>query len=605
MMKAFNNLTYKIFTAVALILIILLISTPFAVSKDMMNGSVTAKFYYFIGISVILCFTLSIYIITTQRLLFNVIDLFIIIWVLYVLIRGAFTSYTPFLNQKILTTIFGAIIYISVKGLLTGEYKDLVRYILLVGFLFSGFLQAIIGIFQYLDMYESYSHYFYITGTFNNPTPFAIYLSAILAISLNTFLSSNSNSLLNKGIKYFSLITTAIICMVLIATMIRASWVASITIILISLQYRFHYLKYAKQLLNTLLKRVLAISMLVLLLITMSYFLYNVKRNSASGRLFIWKISGDIIKEQPIFGIGLNRFSAEYNNYQSRWFSNHPKDKAGINGLNAGIVGYAYNEFIEIAVETGIIGLCIFIILIFLVFKSFKMNGNLIYYLSLLSIIITACFSYPFSSIPILILFYIFISIVSSDFSIVVVNVKLHNYLKYVSIILLIIIPAYIWLYHFQRFQAERDRKMAYSFYQSNNIINAKELYEYYYKLFSDNGFYLMEYGKVLALSNEVYKSNEILEKAITLSSDVFLYTNLGDNYQKLNNYKKAENMYQFAGNMVPNMIYPKYLLAKLYFKTGKINEFELLVNEIIEFPVKIKSQATDEMIGEIKTLKQ
>ena len=80
------------------------------------------------------------------------------------------------------------------------------------------------------------------------------------------------------------------------------------------------------------------------------------KKDSADGRLLIWKVTTEMIAKKPLIGHGTNGFEANYMNYQADYFSenNNPKE-----ALLAGNNKYAFNIFLKILSEYGLIGFII------------------------------------------------------------------------------------------------------------------------------------------------------------------------------------------------------------------------------------------------------
>ncbi|MFW5879883.1 MAG: tetratricopeptide repeat protein [bacterium] len=98
-------------------------------------------------------------------------------------------------------------------------------------------------------------------------------------------------------------------------------------------------------------------------------------------------------------------------------------------------------------------------------------------------------------------------------------------------------------------------------------------------------------------------KSNEILTMAQNHLSSYIINNALGDNHQALGNYNKAETAYRKSAFMVPAMLLPKYLLAKLYVGSGQQKKAQQTANEILNSPVKIESTATREIMNEMKEI--
>lgn len=70
----------------------------------------------------------------------------------------------------------------------------------------------------------------------------------------------------------------------------------------------------------------------------------------------------------------------------------------------------------------------------------------------------------------------------------------------------------------------------------------------------------------------------------------------LGDNYKALGEINKAETAYIKSMNMIPSMLYPKYLLAKLYEENEMKEKAKNMAQIIINHPLKVESTATREI---------
>jgi probable O-glycosylation ligase (exosortase A-associated) len=65
---------------------------------------------------------------------------------------------------------------------------------------------------------------------------------------------------------------------------------------------------------------------------------------SAVGRLMAWKIAGNMIRANPVFGVGFDRFKSNYNMYDP----NRPRDAVGNEGARV-----AHNSYLQIWAECG------------------------------------------------------------------------------------------------------------------------------------------------------------------------------------------------------------------------------------------------------------
>jgi len=291
------------------------------------------------------------------------------------------------------------------------------RYLilLLVAVVISGTIQAIYGNLQLWGYYPSNHGIFRMTGSFFNPGPYAGYLAAIIPVSLGLYLlnipirfpdqspfflklysyfnysksffekilskthffynnsreksrqeKQKSSSRLSGYFTMKSIFLISIICMCLVlpASRSRAAWLAAIAGSLFVFQTFKHsniqtFFKTFKQF-----KRGL-IATGILLFVLALVGIYKFKQDSADGRLLIWKVSTEMIKDKPIFGHGSGKFAANYMNYQAAYFKPNPDVPEAMQADN---VTYAYNEFLKLAVEKGVIGLLIGLALVWCLF---------------------------------------------------------------------------------------------------------------------------------------------------------------------------------------------------------------------------------------------
>ena len=89
--------------------------------------------------------------------------------------------------------------------------------------------------------------------------------------------------------------------------------------------------------------------------------------------------------------------------------------------------------------------------------------------------------------------------------------------------------------------------------------------YKKLYPLLKDQPAFLFEYGQCLSRTGQPETSNLILEEAARLSADPMIRNIMGKNYQTMKQYPQAESAFLKASRMVPNRLYPLYLLSKMY----------------------------------------
>ena len=115
---------------------------------------------------------------------------------------------------------------------------------------------------------------------------------------------------------------------------------------------------------------------------------------------------------------------------------------------------------------------------------------------------------------------------------------------------------------------------------------------------------FMFAYGRTLNILGDYQKSDSILLIGAEYSSDPMFWNIMGNNSLALGNYREAENRYMHAFFMVPNRLYPLYLLAKLYYIEGDTTRFLIMADKVESFIPKVESTKTEKLRTEISVLK-
>lgn len=597
------------------------------------------------------------------RLIYNITKADITLFVLASFITIQMMVQQPTANSQILELIAFSVLYISLRFL---SKKN--TLFIFCALLITGITQAIYGNLQLYGVYPSHHGMFKMTGSFFNPGPYAGYLITIIPIAIclssfkytslinivhkstpkpDTSNSKNAFSIRSKlasltyrikpflllkryqpnALQYLITVSLIAIILVLPASKSRAAWIAVIgasTFIL----YKIWFLdtnssiNKIKSRVRTALKshfaKTIALVASLIILTSVVFALYHFKQGSADGRLLIWKISANMIKDRPLLGYGPNGFQANYMDYQAKFFS---KNTTSPESAVADNTKYAFNEFIEISTETGFIGLTLFIVLLsfLLIGKTQNLSVREMIELialraSLFSLIIFSMFSYPSNIIPIKTNFILFLSLISNYLvPIKTVNFAIHKngnqnrinkkVPKIIIAAVLIIGANFYALSSIRLYQANKKWKIAFSAYQMGAYDICNKDYEEAFPYLKYNGDFLLNYGKALSMAEKHEKAIEILEYAKNYYPNTVLQTALGDSYKALGQFNKAEEAYLDAWHMIPSRFYPKYLLAKLYNETGQIEKAIDTANELLTKEVKVDSQAIKEIKQEMRSI--
>jgi O-antigen polymerase len=622
-MNAKKNIFY-------LLIFLPLLVISFVYSNDLYNGIISAKQLWFYGaMAVVMVGTVVSLVFTKPSISFvlNKIDKLVLIFYGYLVLRTIATPQVPLLHNGRFTNYTLCIaLYFVLKYFIArttrpennqSNFSSPIKIsfpdILISFLILSGLAQAVWGLLQLYNIFPSFSNYFKITGSFYNPAPYALYLAIIFPLALGNILfrgiqKKNVLSLLNY---YCSFITLIAILVVLPATMIRATWIGAVVGSIVVLNYKYRFIETIKHILNTRTQKIfLFVAALAIITLTISGLFY-LKQESTTGKLFIWEVTLNKAIDKPLFGYGVGRFEAEYNNWQADYFRSNPEEMDKVKGMAAGTTKYAFNEYLEILVEQGIVGLIIFIILIVEALKSFQKGHKLLSWVipAFISLLVCAFISFPFYSLPTFVLFFILLGVISSQIkkeTVADIHAKAWFSPKIFTgavVVILLQVAVYLFLMAESQYRAHFSWHNASFSYQMEDYSGTDSCLSTIYTPLRYTGAFLQYYGKALNQEKKFNQSIQMLDKARMLTSDDVLFTTLGDDYNGIKEYDKTERAYKQALFMAPNKLYPSYKLANYYYLIGQKTAALGMAKNIIDRKMKVEFRATDEMVQAMKEL--
>ena len=232
------------------------------------------------------------------------------------------------------------------------------RLFFLTTIVVTGLVEAVLGMRQ-LHGFEGSNHsLFRLTGDFYNPGPYSGYLAIVLPVCLWMILRQTKMYLY-----YLAWITLLAIIVVLPAGMSRTAWIATaLSCAWVYWEQRIGWKKTKTYIYEF---KTLTIVSSVLVLISVAGALTGIfllKKDSANGRLLLWKITEQAIMEQPWTGTGLGGFPAAYAETQAQYFASGEASETEM--MVAGCPEYGFNEFLQIGLEQGLVGLMVFVLLL-------------------------------------------------------------------------------------------------------------------------------------------------------------------------------------------------------------------------------------------------
>ena len=455
----------------------------------------------------------------------------------------------------------------------------------------AGAIETVWGLCQVYG-YTSSNHSLYaLTGSFYNPGPYSGFLAMCLPVCLHEWLKRGKNV---GG--YIALGVLLLMLCVLPAGMSRSAWLAAG----IASAY-IGWMHYRSQVMAGIRKHK---ALTVGAVIALSFALggaYLLKKDSADGRLLMWKVAVQAIKEKPLSGYGWDYVAGAYGDAQEKYFSKgeYTEQEERV----AGSPEYVFNEYLQTAMAWGVLVLCVILLLVIVAMTGHHVSGNYGLFGSMLSLAVFSFSSYPFQ-------FPLFVA----AFGLLVLT-GLSGWLRFFPVALLFpvglcwcagIYGGYVYFTHVQEREAVKNRwQRVRMFYHSGAYSEAVESYMPFHEIMKWNARYLFELGHACHKTGNHEESNRYLKEALRVSADPMILNILGKNCQAEKRYQEAEHCLLRSVNRLPGRIYPYYLLFKLYdeIPEGKYAQErkEWAARMVLEKEPKVQSTAIREMREEVK----
>lgn len=409
-----------------------------------------------------------------------------------------------------------------------------------------GVKEAVLGLLQVYG-YEPSNHSLYaLTGSFYNPGPYSGFLAMCLPLALHEWLRG-------KGIgKHVALVACVLMMLVLPSGMSRSAWLAALVAsgYVLCVHYWKKVCRYWKFF--------CAGGVLLIILVIGAY---HWKKDSADGRLLMWKVAAQAVMERPWQGVGWENVAGAYGDAQERYFASGAATEQEAHV--AGAPEYVFNEYLQVAMAWGVPPLCGILSVVAGCFwlghrcKLYGVCG------ALLSLAVFSFSSYPFQFMEFIVAF------VALLVACVMVCRKVWIQVSALVVGIGVVCMA----------QEERVGQKAHAMFERAHLLHK---------------------------AGEWETSTKVLKEMMQISSDAMVLNIIGKNCQAMGQYKEAEHWFIRSTHRLPNRIYPYYLLAKLYADHPKYFQREKLewaVRMVLEKEAKVESTAIRQMREEVKDI--
>ena len=228
-----------------------------------------------------------------------------------------------------------------------------VTIIIIWSLIAAGAVEAVWGLLQVYG-YEPSNHSLYaLTGSFYNPGPYSGFLAMCVPVALHEWLEGK------RIWKHVALVAWVLMLVVLPSGMSRSAWVAAI----VSVGYvmAMHHREKLSTFLRNHWKGVL---MGGAVLAVLACGAYHLKKDSADGRLLMWKVAARAVCERPWTVYGWESVAGAYGDAQEAYFANG--DYTATEAHVAGSPEYVFNEYLQVAMAWGVpvLVICLLVLVI-------------------------------------------------------------------------------------------------------------------------------------------------------------------------------------------------------------------------------------------------
>lgn len=458
---------------------------------------------------------------------------------------------------------FVACVYIWVRNI---PRKDLILWILVL----AGITQSVCAIGQHIGYIASNHRLFDITGFMGNPGQLGGFQAVTLIAAL---------VLLKKIARPIPRVFILLPAILLIGYSLwladsRAGGIAVLAG-LIAL--------YWPEIRQFLMRHKRLLWPIFIVVIGLGILIFNYRADSAKARLLIWRVSADMIADNPIAGHGIGAFNRQYMLYQADYFEQNPDSQFRMVADNT---AHPYNEFLHIWIELGIVGLALILAMVTI---AVTVPADKTMSAPLVALLVFSCFSYPSYKLGLLVLFPVLWGIISSKS---LFEVK---YQWVLGILILSFVITLFWSgsgYMSYRQAKDKVRLLLHSYDKDA----ADYVITHFNRLQSDyrfNTLYLLAMLKYPEMMNE-----SDLERIMPICEN---WCDIGDYYFENEVYDCAGNYYRTAAWMVPTRITPNYLLWKMYMHQNRVEDAKVIGYYLLAQPLKVENTFTIRAKNEVR----
>lgn len=496
-----------------------------------------------------------------------------LIWLVYILIHGMLTGKTE--QYFFLYYTLSILLFLSSVRVFRTAKEDF-KHIYSLFFILA-VVEAVICILQFIGIANSHDNYFKVKGTFENPNTTAMYIVSCIPYAIST--------LRTKKWRIVTGISSVFMLVALVIINCRTAYLGLVTILLVYILRSIDYRKYILR--NGKTKITLLVIALSIFVIMGSLYLYESKKSSADGRLFIWKVSTQMIAQRPLSGYGYGFFQKEYNLFQAEYFQTH--STTADEKLHASYVFMPYNDLLEQAIQGGIPGAVLYLTCMGLV-VFYSLKSKLIPESAMIiSFLTMSQVNYGIQAIPLWMLFLLGAASVTSHTEKQLINLLNPLTNKVVTLIMLLMVIS-IGVNLAEKREAQQKLPIAIRLFKSNRHRQAINLLDTYKIKAGTSELYFGTYAKILMETRHNEKATEAFDEALLYAAKPSYLMDKALCCKQTEKVNETIQCLQLVASMKPCNLRSRYLLMRVYADADLKHNATEMAQEITQMPVKIQS---------------
>lgn len=441
--------------------------------------------------------------------------------------------------------------------------------------------ESVLGIMQLRGIIVSHNSMCPMTGDFANSGPYGGFLAVCIAVVFAAaWRWRDSVNLYDRILFWLSSVSGCLGIVVLPASMSRTGFVAlvvsAVAFALTNTESKSYFKSHKWLILS-----VVAVAFVV------GAGAFCLKKDSALGRFHIWEMELRAIADKPLTGHGFGKALGAYGDAQAEYFETEERGQERVR--IAGCPEYAFNEYLRMGMEFGILGLLLSVaVIVFGALALFRAKSSLAF--GLVAWGTFALASYPLAVWQLRLLLGVFLG------AAVGLNMKVGKRTRLILASTFIVIATglmLIWLpENRQRKYAEGKWLEERRFTNFGIFDGMADRLAILYPQLRRNFRYLYDYGYALHKECRYEESNVILREGALISSDPMFYNIIGKNHEALGDYELAERNYIHAHNMVPSRLYPYILLMEMKERQGNTEQALAYARKALSLPVNERNMS-------------